>query len=384
MKLQQMWRKNRAEITALLGLKMPRFVYGVRRFKDIPVFCLHNARYPDFDRQLSFLSTYGYRTLDGEELLERLGDKNYRNDGKDIVLTFDDGLATVWTVAYPLLKRYNRKIISFILPGLIDESDTTTKNLDDCSTEAEREQVAQRDFSDQPLCNWAEIREMHESGLVDIQSHGMLHRLVSTSPEIVDFISPDYDVSNYGNTHVPVYQTMGEFSRKAVLGHPVYRHAPLLSQTERYDDPWTVRESCAAYVSEHGGAAFFEKPDWRELLVGCVKDSTTSTKAETSFVSLQNDMEFELVESRNIITEKLNKSVKHFCFPWFAGMTESAELAHSSGYEALHLGATREFRQTTSRPLPITRLQEEYLLGLPGYHGITSAFKYKFSRDVKW
>ena len=111
MNLKKSIQKNLPELTAFFSGRMPAYIYGRKKFPDIPVFCFHSARYPFFEQQLQFLKKNNYTTLNADEFLERLRDKNYKNNGKEMVLTFDDGLASVWSVAFPLLQKYNFKII---------------------------------------------------------------------------------------------------------------------------------------------------------------------------------------------------------------------------------------------------------------------------------
>ncbi|MBW2543709.1 MAG: polysaccharide deacetylase family protein, partial [Deltaproteobacteria bacterium] len=264
--LRKSIQKNLPEAIAFATGRMPSFIYGFRHFKDIPVFCFHSARYPLFEQQLLFLKRNGYRTLSADELYERRCDKNYRNDGSEIVLTFDDGLASVWTVAFPLLQKYETRIVSFILPGLIDDESEIGATIADVG-EGDRADLANRDFGDQPLCNWREIDRMHESGLVDFQSHGMYHELIGVSPKIVDFVHTNFDLNQYGNIHVPIYATaQSRRSRERVLGHPIYESAPRFTGQPRYFDPPALRDACAAFVAANGGVQFFAKKHWRAAL----------------------------------------------------------------------------------------------------------------------
>lgn len=372
-KIKRIVRKNQSEAIALLTGKMPDFIYGIKNFKDIPVFCFHSAQYPLFEKQLQFLNENGYNTLTADELYERRIDKNYKNKGKDIVLTFDDGMASVWTVAYPLLKKYEHKIISFILPGLMKEGEGAGATIDDVVSEQEKIDLSNRDFSNEPLCNWQEVKIMHESGLVDFQSHGMNHALISISAKVVDFIHPDYDVYHYGNIHIPMYLDVdGNDTREKVLGHPVYQHAPRLSGKARYFDSIELRHACAAYVAEWNGTPFFSQLDWRHKLEKFVIDYQANNSKrchnyETS-EQIQAAIEAELVLSKRYIEEKLNKNVAHFCFPWFVGSDSSVERLCNIGYLSAHMGATNGFLQNAGMkyPLLINRLQEEYLQALPG------------------
>jgi peptidoglycan/xylan/chitin deacetylase (PgdA/CDA1 family) len=386
-KIKSAYEKNKAEAQALVTGRMPSFVYGVKQFRDIPVFCFHSVKVAAFENQLQFLNRNGYRTLTSDELFERLKDKDYKNDGKEIVLTFDDGMASVWTVAYPLLKKYNQKIISFILPGLMDEGKAVGNNIDDVNSEQEKAALSERDFSDNPLCNWKEVIEMHESGFVDFQSHGMFHSLISVSPKIIDFIHPKFDAYHYGNIFIPVYHDAeGKDSREKVLGYPVYQHATRLSGKHRYLDSVDLRQACAAFVKASGGEAFFEDSTWRSRLKNMVREHEVASDAKKyeSTEQMQQEIIDEVKKSKVEIEKKLNKTVSHFCFPWFVGSDVGVAVLKETGYLSAHLGETNGFKKSdsTDSPLLINRVQAEYLLALPGdgSHALLQVLKSKIIR----
>ncbi|MGI9305283.1 MAG: polysaccharide deacetylase family protein [Gammaproteobacteria bacterium] len=364
--------------------KMPSFMYGRKEFRDVPVFCLHSARHSDFERQLAFLQRNGYRALDSEQLYERISDPGYSNNGKEIVLTFDDGMASVWTVAFPLLQKYEQRIVSFILPGLIEEGEAAGPNITDT------DDAAGRDCSDSPLCNWKEIKIMHDSGLVDFQSHGMYHSLISVSPTIVDFVHPDFDTHHYGNIHIPVFQDGARDQlRDKVLGHPIYKHSPRLLGLPRYLDSPALRSACAEYVSSKGGKAFFEQRTWRKQLHGfaaaCRKEEDDSNRFESES-QVRTALTEELSDSKLHIERRLNKTVHSFCFPWFGASERSARLALECGYDTIYLGVAPGFRTTGERgyPTAVARLQEEYLFALPGSggKGVLAPITYKLTRRL--
>jgi len=375
-KLRKSVRKNLPEVSALFTGRMPSFIYGFKNFKDIPVFCFHSAGYPHFEDQLLFLKKNNYRTLTADEQLERLLDRNYRNDGKEIALTFDDGMASVWTVAFPLLQKYEYKIVSFILPGLIEEGESVGPTIDDVEN-AEKLTVVNRDYNSQPLCNWHEIKVMHESGLVDFQSHGMLHQLVSISPKIVDFISPEFDAHHYGNIHIPAYSDgSSDNLRVKVLGHPVYAHDTRFSGKRRYLDPFKIRQACAGFVEDNGGVLFFRNKGWRKEIGAFVEEQKRNAPEEVCYETEQEQnvlIEKELLDSKIQIESRLRKQVRHFCFPWFKASETSARLAGECGFESIHIGAVEVFRRRTGMHYPtcVKRLQEEYLYALPGMENKT-------------
>jgi len=378
-------KKNLPELKAFLSLSMPQFVYRIRRFKDIPVFCFHSAHYEQLKKILEFLKENRYQTLNSEELAQRLHDPNYKNNGRDIVLTFDDGMGTVWSVAMPLLEEYRQKIVLFVLPGLTPEGKpgkTVADNLD----EDNRELVLNRDYLGEPLCNWSELEAMHKSGLVDIQSHGMYHMLVSTSNRIVEFIHPDFNTNLYGNIHIPGYNIKGDSNglcRDFVLGHPVYESAPRLRGVPRYKDKTELRLMCAEHVAKNGGKGFFSNNHWREELNALVAEIVPSDQFESE-EEVEREMRFELTESKRMLEDRLGKAVSHFCFPWFDYCPKSAELAKQAGYETLHVGLEDKTSGLSKDRYPtlIKRMQEEYTLNLPGKGGISllGVFKQKLNK----
>lgn len=372
-KLSRGLRKNSPEIGAFLSGKMPSYIYGRTAFHDLPVFCSHAVEYTSFRHQLEFLSANGYRTLTGDELLERMTDPRYRNNGKDVVLTFDDGLKSLWTVGFTLLQQYECKVISFILPGLIDERSDVRQTIADVDDDS-REEFIRSENSAQPFCNWREIEVMHDSGLVDFQSHGLFHRRVSTSPRIVDFIHPEAQSWYCADFDVPVYADGSRDNiRESVLGHPVYENDSRFGGQPRYRDSPDLRKACAEYVNSNGGDNFFKQRQWRNKLFDFV--SMYRREHSGGEIRFENEEETrramweELDSSKRLIEDHLpGKQVLHFCFPWFRASSLAAEMAKQAGYEAIHVGATAGFRirRNVTYPLVVRRLQQEFLAALPG------------------
>src|SRR3990172_1696242 len=57
-----------------------------------------------FDKRLDYLRRHGYRVLDLQDAVERLGRGKLPPDA--VVITIDDGFYSVFKVALPLLKKY--------------------------------------------------------------------------------------------------------------------------------------------------------------------------------------------------------------------------------------------------------------------------------------
>lgn len=125
-------------------------------YQTVPILCYHrfggknaklNISARTFDRQMAFLHDNGYRVvplsaliafLEGKEALPR----------RAVVITIDDGYKSVYTVAYPTLKKYGFPATLFVYNDFIGA---------------------------RAGLNWPEMKEMVDSGLIDIQAHSKSH-----------------------------------------------------------------------------------------------------------------------------------------------------------------------------------------------------------------
>ena len=101
-----------------------------------------------FRRDIEYLCTNGYITLLPEELSEVLRSKRACPE-RAVVISFDDGYASNYEIAYPILKEYGCKAVISLITSNIGEA---------------KEEGA---FM---LC-WPEVGEMSASGLVAFGSH---------------------------------------------------------------------------------------------------------------------------------------------------------------------------------------------------------------------
>lgn len=117
-----------------------------------------------FEQDLKYLSDNGYNTIFLSDLIEHF-EKGTPIPENPVVITFDDGYLNNYTYAYPILKKYKAKaIISPI--GL---------SADDAENEEYRSPLWSQ-------CTWSQLKEMADSGLVEIQNHTYnLHKLTSNS-----------------------------------------------------------------------------------------------------------------------------------------------------------------------------------------------------------
>ncbi len=375
-KLRWSYRKNWPDIKGLFLRHYPEFVLSnsLRELgEEIPVFCFHSVEPEDFEAKLDYLKSNDYATLDGDALLKALR-RETPLPKRAVVLTFDDGTATLYSVAWPLLRKYGFQAISFLIPGCIPETAPKQPMYEDWAAgDVEKSALLEREKGDFPLCSWQEIREMHASGVIDFQAHTMHHHLIHVAPQLVDFIHPNYDFYFYANIHVPVYYSQGQpdFSRKAALGTPVYRAEPHLCGRAQFFDDESARRTCVEYVVKNGGERFFEREDWRKELLEVHRNASKSN-GQTRFESTEETRETifqDFAECKRQIEENIpGKKVEHFCFPWFIGSNVAVEMAQKAGFQALYWGIlnVRRTNRPGDDPLRVMRVEDRYLERLPG------------------
>jgi peptidoglycan/xylan/chitin deacetylase (PgdA/CDA1 family) len=159
------WRKNAPELVGLFDGSLPAFVTAprtVERLVGVPVFCYHLVTADGLRRDLEFLRRNCYVTLAAGELLANL-DEERPVASRAVVLTFDDGPRNFHDVAFPLLQEFGARATAFVAPGLHAD--------DDPADEA----------PDRPM-SWQELRVVHASGLVDLESHTFESRYVPRWP----------------------------------------------------------------------------------------------------------------------------------------------------------------------------------------------------------
>jgi peptidoglycan/xylan/chitin deacetylase (PgdA/CDA1 family) len=373
-----MYQKNKHIVDAFLLHRAPAFVYQWRPSRivnEIPVITFHLALPDWFEEQCRHLAENKYKTLTVDEFNHRVISTDTKvNDC--VLITFDDGLKHVWTVAYPLLKKYGLHATCYLIPGLIPELDHRIRpTLEDVwAGKATEDEIVGLHRDEPALATWDEIKIMHESGIIDFQSHTMNHALVPISDEIVDFVHPGYDPYYYGNIHTPIYTRDGQdvVSREPLLGMPIYAAKPRMQAESRYFDDEQLRQHCVGEVERLGGRAFFEKNDWRSVLRKSVEDykgaHTMYDRYETSEERDQALLD-ELRESKKIIEDRLpGKEVSQLCYPWYDASEHAIEASRKAGY-IVNLFGQRDGRYTNvpgQDQFEIVRIEELFLQRLPG------------------
>lgn len=351
------------ELVALKNKHYPRFVFdrNPKTLKDeIPVFTLHSVIPGQFEEELQHLYSNGYQALTSDAFYECITVRKPVPE-RAVLLAFDDGWRNLRSVGYPLLKKYGFQAVCFLIAGVIRESDAQSQSAD------------QQEAPDR-LCSWSDVREMHDSGVIDFQSHSMYHNLVFISSTVEDFIHPSFDTFTE-NLNVPSFMINGQdnLSRHAPLGTPIYECAPRFAGKRRYFDDEKLRRMCVEFVEFKGGLRFFRNYNWRKQLMRVFEQHREREGDSGYYESDQEVREAlyqDLVASKGLIEEKLpGKEVKHFCYPWWQGCDLAIEVSKEAGYLTNFWGILpgRRTNRCGDDPCRIVRLlSDDYIFRLPG------------------
>jgi len=373
-RFSDIYRKNKDEGLALLSFSLPYFVYKNSNYlseNNIPVFSFHSVKPELLEEQIKYLSENNYGTLNSESLIEIIKGKK-KGTRNSIVLTFDDGRKSLWTTAFPLLKKYNLTAISFVVPSIIKDNEVKSPTLENVWSGKISLKDVENIESGISFCNWDEINEMHKSCLVDFQSHSMYHASVFINKKLVDFINPDFTSSLIDSTLNPLgYFAEDNYSRLQVeYGSPIYQWDSHLISKTRYIPNENINASCIEYVRSHGEKSFFDNLNWRnELQSYFIK--MTKEFGEGRFQNYEDriaEIRKDLLDSRKTIEDHLNKSVTHLCLPWYFGNQLTVQLSKETGYECIYWGIKnmKSSNFIGDDPFYIKRINDYYIFSLPG------------------
>lgn len=142
-----------------------------------------------FEENISTILKNGYSFVPLRHLYEyQTGNRALPQ--KSVILTFDDGYRSNYTMIYPILKKYNIHATIFMVTDSVNRSNRLT---------------------------WDQMREMEQSGLVDMQSHSQFHQDHTTLSE--------KQLHNYFNTSLKeMDEELGKESIR-MLAYPYGRYA---------------------------------------------------------------------------------------------------------------------------------------------------------------
>ena len=221
--------------------------------------------------------------------MEELKGLNYTLPQNSILITFDDGYKNNYTLAFPILKKYNMKATIFLNTKFIEK--------------------------DEAYLNWDEIREMYESGLIDFQLHTHSHQLTVKDIEVLAFYdnesSPYFKRESYnlffeGNydekKDMEKLNELPVFKLRSKISIPGYR--PKKDFVQKYRNIAQLQEN---NKSEN------EKKEFLNKLFKKKQNEFFDKISEEEF---RKNVGFEILENKRIIQEKLGKTPDCLAYPW--------------------------------------------------------------------
>ncbi len=125
----------------------------------------------NFAAHLDWLSAHGYHPVSLSQLITA-SQGGTPLPPKPVLLTFDDGLRSVYTKVFPLLRAYNYPALVAVITDYVDMAPGRTID------------YGYRPFGHDDFLTWAQIREMQRSGLVELASHtDNQHHGVQSNPQ---------------------------------------------------------------------------------------------------------------------------------------------------------------------------------------------------------
>jgi len=318
----------------------------------VPVFSFHDVEQEPFEEKLDYLKTNGYETVTADEHLD-LADKETRD--RVVMLTFDDGLASLWKVAYPALKKYGMKAVAFVLPGDTNDAGAPRGPFAD-------------DGDDDALCTWPELAAMRD--VIDIQSHNLRHWVMFVSGRVECFYTPAMD-KVWSRINLPVVNNDGEdgFGKSFPVGTPFYEMDSRLSDMRRVFEPASVRNRLGQFVADHGGDDFFKDKSWKARLMAEHANAAAGLdfRRETGGEREESILKM-MAESKRILEQRLpGHSVKHLCFPFGIGGKTAVRMVEQAGYSAMYWGvSTPSYARDCATLRSVTRIKDDYIFRLPG------------------
>lgn len=293
----------------------------------------------NFEQQMAYLKDNNLQAIFMDEWLRiRIGHKT--STGKEVCLTFDDGLLDNWVYAWPVAKKYGMKFTIFVSPECIEPRSVVRPTLEDvwngkCKPEA---------LEALGYLSWEEIKIMQESGVVDIQSHTMTHAKYLTSTTLRGFYYGGFKgyhpILNANPGLRATYMHDANFEKRLPLGSPLFEETSSVIVKKHTINKEFIEET-AALASKHNLKNESGRPGFEHAARQLYDDYARAGKLLDSMEKEEDyraRIKYEIVDSKRIIEEKLGKPVQFLCWPHGDNNSATHALAKESGYLATTSG----------------------------------------------
>ena len=219
--------------------------------------------------------------------MEELKNLNYTLPKNSILITFNNGYKNNYTLAFPILKKYNMKATIFLNTKFIGK--------------------------DEFYLNWDEIKEMYESGLVDFQLHTHSHQLTIKDISVLDFYdeesSPYFKRESYNLFFEGNYDEKKD--KEKLYGLPVFKlrskisipgYKPKKDFLKKYQNIKQLQK--------------FNKNEKKDFLNKLFKEKQNEFFDKVSEEQFRKTVEFEILENKKIIEKNLGKTPDCLAYPW--------------------------------------------------------------------
>jgi len=145
--------------------------------KSLPILLYHHvspgrAITPQvFEDQLRWLKEQKIQALSLEKCADRLTSRSV-DEKRCCAITFDDGYLDNWVYAFPLLEKYRMKAAIFVITDRAEEGAERPRSTQGGTVP----DTAHHEREPGSFLNWAEMKAMRASGLVEIGSHSCSHK----------------------------------------------------------------------------------------------------------------------------------------------------------------------------------------------------------------
>lgn len=167
--------------------------------QTVPVLCYHRfgsgsskmiVSPAQFDAQLEWLAKNRYRVLSLDELAAFLAGRQAVPQ-RSVVITIDDGYESVYRYAYPALKKYGFTATLFVYSDFVGARDGLS---------------------------WAQLQDMAQSRVIDIQAHSKTHR------NLIERLAGESDLVYRQNIDTEVKQPRWALERQLAANGVRVRH----------------------------------------------------------------------------------------------------------------------------------------------------------------
>ena len=155
-------------------------------------------------KHFNWLKENGYNVISWQQVIDAENGKGTLPDNA-VLLSFDDGYETMYNVVFPLLKAYNYPAVFAPVTGWLD----TPAN--------QKIAYADKMLDRSVFATWAQVKEMEQSGLVEIASHTHnLHNGINANPsgsQLPSVIAPEYKNGKYETEDAYKNRLKSDFAR---------------------------------------------------------------------------------------------------------------------------------------------------------------------------